>query len=62
LIPVPPGLLGAALKLVGRGDMWERLSGDLVVSTARIKALGYRPMIAPADALAALGRDEQVRA
>jgi UDP-glucose 4-epimerase len=55
LIPVPPGLLGAALKLVGRGDMWERLSGDLVVSTARFATLGYRPPLAPAEALAALG-------
>jgi nucleoside-diphosphate-sugar epimerase len=56
LMPVPPGLLGGALKLIGRGEMWERLSGNLVVSTARLAALGYVPR-APAEALAALGRD-----
>jgi nucleoside-diphosphate-sugar epimerase len=56
LMPVPPGILGGALKLIGRGEMWERLSGNLVVSTARLEALGYVPR-APADALAALGRD-----
>jgi nucleoside-diphosphate-sugar epimerase len=56
LVPVPPRILGHALKLAGRGEIWERLSGNLVVSTARLEALGYVPR-APADALAALGRD-----
>jgi nucleoside-diphosphate-sugar epimerase len=56
LIPVPPQILGGALKLAGRGEIWERLTGNLVVSTARLKALGYVPR-APADALVALGRD-----
>jgi nucleoside-diphosphate-sugar epimerase len=55
LVPVPPSLLGAALKLIGRGEIWDRLGGNLVVSTARLEALGYRPPLAPADALAALG-------
>jgi UDP-glucose 4-epimerase len=57
LVPVPPRLLGVALRLMGRGDMWERLSGDLVVSTARLQALGYRPPLAPAEALQALGKE-----
>jgi UDP-glucose 4-epimerase len=57
LVPVPPRILGGALKLAGRGDMWERLSGNLVASTARLQALGYAPPLAPADALAALGRE-----
>jgi nucleoside-diphosphate-sugar epimerase len=57
LVPVPPRILGGALKLAGRGDMWERLSGNLVVSTARLQALGYAPALAPAEALAALGRE-----
>lgn len=56
LVPVPPSLLSGALKLVGRGEAWDRLSGDLVVSTARLEARGFRPPLATADALAALGR------
>jgi UDP-glucose 4-epimerase len=55
LVPVPPSLLAGGLKLMGRGEVWERASGNLVVSTARIEALGYRPALAAADALAALG-------
>jgi nucleoside-diphosphate-sugar epimerase len=55
LVPVPPSLLAGGLKLVGRGEIWDRLGGDLAVSTARIEALGYRPALTSADALAALG-------
>jgi nucleoside-diphosphate-sugar epimerase len=55
LVPVPPNLLASGLKLVGRGEIWERLGGNLAVSTARIEALGYRPPLTSADALAALG-------
>ena len=55
LVPVPPSLLARGLKLVGRGEIWDRLGGDLAVSTARIEALGYRPALTSADALAALG-------
>lgn len=57
LVPVPPGLLGGALKLTGRRAIWDRLSGDLVVSTAPLRALGYTPPVETGAALAALGTD-----
>jgi len=55
LVPVPPSLLAGGLKLIGRGEIWDRLGGNLAVSTARLEALGYRPALTSADALAALG-------
>lgn len=55
LIPVPPALVGGALTLLGQGAVWERLSGSLVVSTARLSAIGYRPPVTTEAALAALG-------
>jgi nucleoside-diphosphate-sugar epimerase len=55
LIPVPPALVGGALTLLGQRAMWERLSGSLVVSTARLSAIGYRPAVPTETALAALG-------
>ena len=55
LIPVPPALIAGPLTLLGQKGMWERLSGSLVVSTARLSTLGYRPAVTTEAALAALG-------
>lgn len=42
LLPVPPALLRSALRVVRRGAMWERLGGELAVSSARLQALGWQ--------------------
>ncbi len=42
LLPIPPSVLEAALRVVRRGPMWERLGGELAVSSARLQALGWR--------------------
>jgi UDP-glucose 4-epimerase len=55
LIPVPPVLIGGAVKLIGRGALWDRLSGNLAVSTTRLSAIGYTPALDTKTALAALG-------
>jgi UDP-glucose 4-epimerase len=52
LVPVPPALLGAALRAAGKHGAWRRLSGDLVVDTSALQAIGWRPEIETKDALA----------
>ena len=54
LLPVPAALLGAALRLTGRGEMWERVAGSLVVNPAALISLGWRPPIETRAGLAAL--------
>ncbi len=41
-VPSPPLKLAAAL--VGQRAAWDRIAGDLVVSTARLEATGWRPV------------------
>lgn len=57
LFRFPPSLIRASLRLVGRQSLWERLAGDLVVSTARLKALGYAPVLTTQQGLMGLGTD-----
>ncbi len=43
LFSLPPALFAVALKSLGRGDVWERLGGSLVVDPAALIATGWRP-------------------
>lgn len=43
LFPVPPALLAAALKVLGRADVWERLGGSLIVDPGKLVRAGWRP-------------------
>jgi nucleoside-diphosphate-sugar epimerase len=51
LFPVPPALLRAGLHLAGRGALAERLMDSLVVDDAALRALGWRPPVAPEEAM-----------
>lgn len=42
LVPVPPAVIRLALRAVRRSGIWERLGGELAVSSARLAALGWR--------------------
>jgi nucleoside-diphosphate-sugar epimerase len=53
LFPVPTWMLEAPLKLIGRGDVWQRLGGSLVVDPGKLIAAGWRP---DADTQGALAR------
>ena len=53
LFAVPLPLFELPLKLLGLGDMWERLAGSLVVDPGKLIAAGWRP---DADTLGALAR------
>ena len=35
-------------------EAWEKLAGNLVVSVARLNSIGYSPVIATAEGLAAM--------
>lgn len=43
LLPVPTGLLRLGASLVGKGDMLDRLTGDLVVDTTALQSTGWQP-------------------
>lgn len=43
LLPVPPVLLEAALRMAGKHRLWEQLSGSLIVDSAKLQAIGWRP-------------------
>jgi UDP-glucose 4-epimerase len=43
LFHVPPRLMRGALSALGRGALWERLGGELVVDTAKLQAAGWHP-------------------
>lgn len=59
LLPVPPALLAAVARMIGRGELWARLSGDLVADPAKLIAAGWRPR---RDTRAALTRMAAARA
>jgi UDP-glucose 4-epimerase len=42
LIPCPPALLAFPLKLIGRGELAERLTGGLKVDAAKLRAAGWK--------------------
>ena len=56
LLPIPPGILGQVLRLLGRGEAYERLAGSLVASPAALTALGWQPSVATRAGLAHLAR------
>ncbi|CCB63871.1 NAD-dependent epimerase/dehydratase family protein [Hyphomicrobium sp. MC1] len=53
LLPVPDTSLARLLRLAGKGDFADRLTGDLVVDAARLRRIGWAPPETTAAALAA---------
>ena len=43
ILPMPTDYLQFPLRLMGRGDMWERIGGNLRVDTGKLIAAGWRP-------------------
>ncbi len=57
LLPVPPGLMLALARLLGRGGVARRLLGSLQVEPGKaVRLLGWTPPRKPGEALEALGR------
>jgi nucleoside-diphosphate-sugar epimerase len=55
LLPCPTRLLTFPLKLIGRGEMAERLLGGLKVDASKLKAAGWKPAVGITTTLRALG-------
>ncbi|OMI12923.1 hypothetical protein BSN85_08775 [Bradyrhizobium brasilense] len=45
MIWVPPSILKFALLSLGRGQLWDRIGRDLVVSSEELQRIGWRPPI-----------------
>ncbi|MEW5962328.1 MAG: NAD-dependent epimerase/dehydratase family protein [Pseudomonadota bacterium] len=56
LVRVPLAPMRVALAAIGMGDLWDRLAGDLVVDTGRLRATGWQPVETTAEGLAAMAR------
>jgi UDP-glucose 4-epimerase len=56
LLPVPEALIGAGLRLAGRGEAFERIAGSLIADPAALLALGWTPPVATRAALAEFAR------
>ena len=54
LVTIPPGLLSAALSLVGKREMTERLAGTLIAEPTKLIAAGWRPVTDTRTAIAAM--------
>jgi nucleoside-diphosphate-sugar epimerase len=57
LFPLPPALFAAALRMAGRGDLWERLGGALVADAGKLRAAGWVPVSDTPAALTAFAAD-----
>lgn len=51
LVPVPAGLLGAALALAGKAQLRDSLLGSLAVDVSKAQGTGWRPAVTPEEAL-----------
>lgn len=43
ILPMPTDYLKLPLRLIGRGDMWDRIGGNLRVDAGKLIAAGWRP-------------------
>jgi len=57
-VPVAP--LKAMLAMAGKRDAWDRIAGDLVVSTAALEASGWHPAEGAGEGLARWMREDAV--
>jgi UDP-glucose 4-epimerase len=56
LISVPPALLSNLFRMCRMSGTWEKLAGNLVVSVDKLNSIGYAPVIATSQGLAAMTR------
>ena len=56
LISIPPALLSGFFRMCGISETWEKLAGNLVVSVDKVNSIGYSPVVATSQGLAAMTR------
>jgi nucleoside-diphosphate-sugar epimerase len=54
LIPIPPVLLANIFRMWQMSEDWKKLAGNLDVSVAKLNSIGYSPVIATPEGLAAM--------
>jgi UDP-glucose 4-epimerase len=54
LVPVSPTLLKSAFGLIGQGDAFDRLAGELVVDSSKLRSAGWQPVVKTETAIAAM--------
>jgi UDP-glucose 4-epimerase len=56
LLPMPPALLAAAARALGRAEDWQRLGGSQVADPRKLLDVGWKPAVETHIGLAALTR------
>ena len=56
IVNVPPGAIRRMLRMIGKEEEWERLTGSFVVDTSKLKAIGWSPSVKTADGLTEMMR------
>jgi UDP-glucose 4-epimerase len=56
LIAIPPAVIRLPLRLAGRGDIIERIDGELIVSPAKLIGKGWGGAAESTSALAEVAR------
>lgn len=56
LVPVPQWAIKLPLTLMGRGQIWERIGGELVASSQKLRDAGWRPEVDTRAGLLAMVR------
>jgi nucleoside-diphosphate-sugar epimerase len=56
VVNVPPGAIRRMLRMIGKEEEWERLTGSFVVDTKKLKDLGWAPAIETAEGLTQMMR------
>ena len=59
MIPVPPRMVGAALRFAGKAEMAQRLTGSLVLTPTALAATGWQPAQTTRDGLERLGLNDR---
>ena len=54
-LKISPRVLSGALSLIGRRDIWEKIGGSLIASSAKLESLGFSYKYHSPDALRLLG-------
>jgi UDP-glucose 4-epimerase len=54
LVPISPKIFERALTMLNRADIWDRLGGELVVDTTKLRSLGWQPVTDTYRGLAAM--------
>ena len=56
LFAIPPPLLSDLFRVCRISETWEKLAGNLVLSIDKLNRIGYSPVVATSQGLAAMTR------